>query len=221
MEITVQWFLSPWPFTSLSTCAHFSTQPSFPSFILLLSFGNVYSQMDHFKCNFTKVCNSFLLSLTQNPIFSPWHMKSCRIKFSPPLLRHLKPFSCSPQRRFLLLLCMCLVAQSCPTLCYHMDCSPPGSSVHGILQARILEWVDMTSSRGPFHARDRSQVSHIAGRLFYHLSYQRSPRILEYVAYPFSRGSSRPRNWTGVSCIAGGLFTNRAIREALEITGTP
>ena len=131
MEITVQWFLSPWLFTSLSTCAHFSTQPSFPSFILLLSFGNVYSQMDHFKCNFTKVCNSFLLSLTQNPIFSPWHMKSCRIKFSPPLLRHLKPFSCSPQRRFLLLLCMCLVAQSCPTLCYPMDCRPPGSFVHG------------------------------------------------------------------------------------------
>ena len=38
--------------------------------------------------------------------------------------------------------------QSCPTLCDPMDCSPPGSSVHGILQARILEWVDMPSSRG-------------------------------------------------------------------------
>ena len=35
----------------------------------------------------------------------------------------------------------CLVAQLCPTLCNPMDCSPPGSSVHGILQARILEWV--------------------------------------------------------------------------------
>ena len=38
--------------------------------------------------------------------------------------------------------------QSCPTLCDPMDCSPPGSSVHGILQARILEWVAMPSSRG-------------------------------------------------------------------------
>ena len=41
--------------------------------------------------------------------------------------------------------------QSCPTLCDPMDCSPPGSSVHGILQARILEWVTMPSSKGPSH----------------------------------------------------------------------
>ena len=41
-----------------------------------------------------------------------------------------------------------LVTQSCPTLCNPMNCSPPGSSVHGILQARILEWVAMPSSRG-------------------------------------------------------------------------
>ena len=39
------------------------------------------------------------------------------------------------------------VAQSCPTLCDPMDCSPPGSSLHGILQARILEWVAMRTSR--------------------------------------------------------------------------
>ena len=38
--------------------------------------------------------------------------------------------------------------QSCPTLCDPMDYSPPGSSVHGIFQARILEWVAMSSSRG-------------------------------------------------------------------------
>ena len=41
-----------------------------------------------------------------------------------------------------------LVTQSRPTLCHPVDCSPPGSSVHGILQARILEWVAMPSSRG-------------------------------------------------------------------------
>ena len=45
---------------------------------------------------------------------------------------------------------LCLVAQSCPTLCNCRDCSPPGSSVHGILQARILEWVAMLTSRGSF-----------------------------------------------------------------------
>ena len=42
--------------------------------------------------------------------------------------------------------------QSCPTLCDPMDCSPPGSSVQGSLQARILEWVAMLSSRGIFQA---------------------------------------------------------------------
>ena len=48
-------------------------------------------------------------------------------------------------------LCVCACAklpQSYPTLCNPMECSPPGSSVHGILQARILEWVAMPSSRG-------------------------------------------------------------------------
>ena len=49
--------------------------------------------------------------------------------------------------------------QSCPTLCGPMDCSPPGSSVHGILQARILEWVAMPSSRGPSQPSDRTSVS--------------------------------------------------------------
>ena len=48
----------------------------------------------------------------------------------------------------------CLVTQSRPTLCDPMDYSPPGSSVHGILQARILKWVAMPSSRGPLQPRD-------------------------------------------------------------------
>ena len=44
--------------------------------------------------------------------------------------------------------CCCLVSKSCLTLCDAMDCSPPGFSVYGILQARILEWVAVSSSRG-------------------------------------------------------------------------
>ena len=59
-----------------------------------------------------------------------------------------------------------LVAQWCPTLCDPMDCSPPGSSVHGILQARILEWVVISFSRGSSQPRDGTQVSCIAGRFF-------------------------------------------------------
>ena len=71
--------------------------------------------------------------------------------------------------------CVCvLVTQSCPTLCNPMDCSWPGSSVHGILQARIVEWVAMPSSRGSSQPGDRTQVSCTAGRL-YHLSHQGSP----------------------------------------------
>ena len=59
-----------------------------------------------------------------------------------------------------------LVAQSCPTLCVPVDCSLPGSSVHGILQERILEWVAISFSRGSSQSRDRNQVFCIAGRFF-------------------------------------------------------
>ena len=53
-------------------------------------------------------------------------------------------------------------AQSCLTLGNSMDCSPPGSSVHGILQARILEWVVMPSSRGSSWPRDQTRTSYIS-----------------------------------------------------------
>ena len=59
-----------------------------------------------------------------------------------------------------------LVAQSCPTLCNSMDCSLPGSSVHGILQARILEWIAIPFSQGSSWPRDWTRVSCIAGRFF-------------------------------------------------------
>ena len=54
-------------------------------------------------------------------------------------------------------------AQSCPTLCKPMDCSLPGSTVHGILQARILEWVAIPFSRVSSQPRDGTQDSHITG----------------------------------------------------------
>ena len=58
------------------------------------------------------------------------------------------------------------VAQLCPTLCDPMDCSPPGSSIRGILQAEILEWVAISFSRGSSRTRDQTQVSHIGGKRF-------------------------------------------------------
>ena len=142
--------------------------------------------------------------------------------------------------------CSVLVIQSCPTLRDPMDCSPPGSSVHGILQARIVEWVAIPFSRGS------SQGSHLGiepgsptlqvdsllseppGKLRapevklarscltlcnpmdYTVHGILQARILEWVAIPFSRGFSQPRDQTRVSCTAGGFFTSWATREAQE-----
>ena len=64
-----------------------------------------------------------------------------------------------------------MCAQSCPTICDPMDCSPPGSPVHRILQARILEWVAISFSRGSSQPRDRTHISGVSciGRwLLYH-----------------------------------------------------
>ena len=58
------------------------------------------------------------------------------------------------------------IAQLCLTLCNLMDCSLPGSSVHGIFQARILEWVSISFSRGSSLSRDWTWVSCTAGRFF-------------------------------------------------------
>ena len=63
--------------------------------------------------------------------------------------------------------CVCvLVAPSCPTLCHPVDYRPPVSSVHGVLQARILEWTVTSFSKGFSCPRDRTWVSCIAGRFF-------------------------------------------------------
>ena len=58
------------------------------------------------------------------------------------------------------------VTQSCPTLCDPVDCSLPGSSVHGIFQARILEWVAISFSRRSSWPMDWTRVTRIVGRCF-------------------------------------------------------
>ena len=70
------------------------------------------------------------------------------------------------------------VTQSCPALCDPVDCSPPCSSVHGIFQARVLEWVAISFSRGSSRPRDRTQVSRIVSKTLYLLSHQGSPQQL-------------------------------------------
>ena len=74
-----------------------------------------------------------------------------------------------------------LVAQFCPTLCDPMDCSPPSSSVHGILQARRVEWVAMPSSRGSSRPRDQTHIFCVCclGRwILYHLCHLGNPLLL-------------------------------------------
>ena len=71
--------------------------------------------------------------------------------------------------------CVCSVTRSCLTLCDPMDCSPPASSVHEILQARILEWVAISSSRRSSRPRDRTCVSCIGRWVLYHWATLEAP----------------------------------------------
>ena len=66
------------------------------------------------------------------------------------------------------ILCTCSITQSCPTVCDPMDCSLPGSSVHGISQARILEWVAISYPRGSSWPRDQTWVSSTGRWILYH-----------------------------------------------------
>ena len=76
-----------------------------------------------------------------------------------------------------------LFTQLCPTLCDPMDWSPPGSSVQGILQARILEWVAISFSRGSSQPRDWTWVSCIAGRFWATIS-SKDVRVISYFDPP-------------------------------------
>ena len=78
--------------------------------------------------------------------------------------------------------------QSCPTLCDPIDGSPPGSSVPGILQARVLEWVAMSSSRGSYWSRDRTHIfcgCYVDRKILYHWT------IWEVIA-PLVAGIEKP-----------------------------
>ena len=78
-----------------------------------------------------------------------------------------------------------LVAQSCVTLCNPMNCSPWGSSIHEILQARILEWIAIPFSRGSSWPRDCTQVSCIAGRFFTICVTEKAHANSKLLIYPF------------------------------------
>ena len=96
---------------------------------------------------------------------------SCRTGsslFSPATWNRL--FSPAVDKRFHIFQVVCLiiseVTQSRPTLCDPVDYSLPHSSVHGIFQARVLEWIAIAFSRASSRPRDQTQASHIGGRCF-------------------------------------------------------
>ena len=97
----------------------------------------------------------------------------------------------------------CSVAQLCPTLCDPIDCSPPGSSVHGMFQARTLEWLwDFFLSPGTFLTRDQTHVSCIScsGRWFlYHcatwnLNLMQNPSYMANIGFFFCPASALSEN---------------------------
>ena len=90
---------------------------------------------------------------------------------------------------------------------------PMDYTVHGIPQARILQWESLFLLQGIFPTQGSNPGLPHCRWILYQLSHKGSPRILEWVAYPFSSGSPQLRNWSGVSCIAGGFFNNWAIRD--------
>ena len=110
----------------------------------------------------------------------------------------------------ILCVCVCVLSRSvksCPTLCDLMDCSLPGSSVHGDSPGKNTGVDCHALLQGIFPTQGSNPVLPYCIWIIYHLSHQGSPRILEWIAYPFFRGSSQARGWTRFSCIAGGFFT--------------
>ena len=105
---------------------------------------------------------------------------------------YIKAVYCHPAYLTYMQVCVCMRAkspQSCTTLCDPMGYSPPGSSVHGILQARVLEWVAMPSSRGSSQPRNQTSIFCIGRHVLYHQCHLGTPK----------RGSSGPQDQCGTS----------------------
>ena len=106
------------------------------------------------------------------------------------------------------------VTQSCLTLCDSMDCSPAGYSVHGILQARIVEWVAITLSRGIFPFQQSNLGLRECRQILYHLSHQGSPRW-SLITHP--EGGCELNS---VSCFFGYNIAKVIVSDSVQLSGT-
>ena len=137
----------------------------------------------------------------------PGDIKVCAAQM---LKLFLPPFEC-PNRivasvtNYVVCVCVCVCVsvrervQSCPTLCDPIDGNPSGSSVRGILQARILEWVAISSSRASSLPRDRTCIFCIGRWVPYHLSHQESVTLCEI--------SHSPKDKYWYDCCESGFLT--------------
>ena len=137
-----------------------------------------WTGLSDFHFHFTRSCSLIqkltsertmrlqLLEGLSQPYIWPAYQRACAGSHRTKAVDHFSlSFSAAVLTCYYWWVCV-LVTQLFPTLCYPMDCSPPGFSVYGILQARILEWIAMPSSRGSSQPRDWTQISYIAGRVF-------------------------------------------------------
>ena len=144
-------------------------EPKFPMLCCAKSFQLCLTLCNPMDCS---SLGSSVHEISQAKILEWVAMPSSRGPFWPRAWTHFPCISCTAHRFFtseppgnLCKICV-LVTQSCPTLCDPIHYSPPGSSVYGDFQARILEWVAISFSRRSSQPRDRTQVSHIVGRRF-------------------------------------------------------
>ena len=210
--------------------------PSLPSIscldsLLIVSYINIPSKLPPNPLSCILLLGWIQLHFYSGRVYLPW----CS----------LIPAAYNHQLFWLRKVCMLSHCSHVWTLCDSLDCSTTGSSVHGVLQTRVLEWVAMSSSRGSCQSRDQTHVFHVScidrwGLYDYsHLGSPDCPvkvkvtqscpmpidctvhgifqaRILEWVAFPFSRGPSQSGDRIQVSHIAGRYFTCWATREAQE-----
>ena len=138
----------------------------FSCFKVLLFFclrKKVFLKEDTYSLNFTLALHLALL----REIVVVQLLSSVHLFETPWTETHQTSLSTISQNLFKLMsIKLVLVTQPCLTLWNPMDCSPPSSPVHRILQAKILEWVAISFSKRSSQPRDWTQVSHIAGRFF-------------------------------------------------------